>query len=83
MADELFTNIKPRPGSRADGGIARDTPHLGGLLQQIENTVTNLRNEIERLNEQLVAEQQARSHLENIIKQVADIIVNGHKATGT
>lgn len=74
-------------GGRSDGTMepAQENP-MEGLLRQIENRDAHLcarleqaQHEIRQLNTTLGIEREAREHLENIIRQVADLIVNGSK----
>jgi hypothetical protein len=80
--------LKRRPhgivGGRPDGTMspAQDDAlprGIEGLLQQIENNDANLRAENKHLEAQLTTEREARAHLENVIRQIADLIVNGSK----
>lgn len=70
-------------GGKSDGTMAPmpldKSVELVTLLQQIENNDANLRAKNEHLQDQLITERKAREHLENIIRQVADLIVNGSK----
>jgi len=73
-------------GGRPDGtmephgtGQPEQQKALESLLRQILNTDADLRNEISQLKDRLATEQDARAHLEKIIRQVADLIVNGSK----
>jgi uncharacterized protein with von Willebrand factor type A (vWA) domain len=71
---------RSQPGSRPDGGMApNNLPDMEQLLNQIMSHDVDLRNEIGRLKDQLATEQDARAHLEKIIRQVASLIVNGSK----
>jgi hypothetical protein len=67
-------------GGRPDGTMSLDkSVELVTLLQQIEDNDASLRAENAILKDQLATEREAREHLENIIRQVADLIVNGSK----
>jgi phospholipase/lecithinase/hemolysin len=75
-------------GGRPDGTMepAGQENSMEGLLRQIENHDAYLRTqlaqaqyEIRQLNAALGAEKEAREHLQGIIRQVADLIVNGSK----
>jgi hypothetical protein len=52
---------------------------LEPLLNQIMGHDANLRNEISQLKAQLATEREARERLQSIIRQVADLIVNGSR----
>ena len=66
-------------GGRPDGTMEPSTTGMESLLRQIELHESNMRGEIEHLKAQLAREQGAREHLQEIIRQVADLIVNGSK----
>lgn len=65
---------------RPDGDMLASTQHL---LSQILDTERQLRQELESTKQQLHAEREVRMHLESIVRQVADVVVNGHRAKGT
>ena len=66
-------------GGRPDGTMVSTPPDLEKLLQQIMTNDETLRTEIEVLKDQLTTEREARERLQNIIRQVADLIVNGSR----
>jgi hypothetical protein len=76
-------------GGRPDGTMEPaqfQAPSMDTLLQHIESNYANLRaqldqarSELRQLDETLAREREAREHLQGIIRQVADLIVNGSK----
>jgi uncharacterized coiled-coil DUF342 family protein len=84
---------KPQPGSRPDGGMASQASdlvtqimrlegHRDELLRRVEEArqmIDGFEQEAGQLKEQLATERKGREHLQDIIRQVADLIVNGSR----
>lgn len=95
MNDDLFEGIQDKNvermnfvskqlrqgivGGRPDGTMEPAQGTIETFIQNIMNVDAGLRNEIDQLKRQLAREQGAREHLQGIIRQVADLIVNGSK----
>jgi hypothetical protein len=79
QAGRLSGIVGGRPDGTMEHAQGNNRLALEPLLNQIMGHDANLRNEISQLKAQLATEREARERLQNIIRQVADLIVNGSR----